>query len=237
MILYICNKEECEVKVIGYIRVKADSQDLEKQKHLLLDYARKNQLSVNEFIHAEASSSKGIKERIISELLTRLTKGDTLLVTDLSSLGRTMLETLNIINELSQNGVDIVFVRQPELSTIGTHAKLLLKIYSYFAEAEREYISIRTKQGLAAARAKGKMLGRPKGSRNKNRVLDPYKEQIKEYLQMGLNLASIMKIVNNQAERPVSYNTLKYFVQHDEELLPHWEFRKVNRTVKMQPVP
>ena len=211
------------MKVIGYIRVSTDKQDLEKQRHLLLDYAQRNHLLVNEFIHAEASSRKDTKDRRIDKLLAKLTKGDMLLVAELSRLGRNMLETLNIINELSQNGVSIVFIRQPELSTIGTHTKLLLAIYSYFAEAEREYISMRTKQGLAAARAKGKLLGRPKGSRSKNRILDPYREQIKEYLQMDLNLASIMKIVNNQLEKPISYNTLKYFVQHDEELLPLWK--------------
>jgi DNA invertase Pin-like site-specific DNA recombinase len=222
------------VKVIGYIRVSTDKQDLEKQRHLLLDYAQRNQLVVNEFIHAEASSRKDTKDRKIDELLTKLTKGDTLLVAELSRLGRNMLETLNIINELSQNGISIVFIRQPELSTIGTHTKLLLAIYSYFAEAEREYISMRTKQGLAAARAKGKLLGRPKGSRSKNRILDPYREQIKEYLQMDLNLASIMKIVNNQLEKPISYNTLKYFVQHDEELLTLWKAQKGNRKVRTQ---
>jgi len=219
------------VKVIGYIRVSTDKQDLEKQRHLLLDYAQRNQLQVSEFIHAEASSRKDTKDRRIDELLTKLTKGDTLLVAELSRLGRNMLETLNIVNELSQNGVSIVFIRQPELSTIGTHTKLLLAIYSYFAEVEREYISMRTKQGLAAARAKGKLLGRPKGSRSKNRILDPYREQIKEYLQMDLNLASIMKIVNNQLEKPISYNTLKYFVQHDEELLPLWRAQKGENAV------
>jgi DNA invertase Pin-like site-specific DNA recombinase len=226
------------MKVIGYIRVSADKQDLEKQKHLLLDYAQRNQLLVNEFIHAEASSRKDTKDRRVDELLTKPTKGDMLLVAELSRLGRNMLETLNIINELSQNGVSIVFIRQPELSTnfasatnIGTHTKLLLVIYSYFAEAEREYISMRTKQGLAAARAKGKLLGRPKGSRSKNRILDPYREQIKEYLQMDLNLASIRKIVNNQLEKPISYNTLKYFVQHDEELLPLWKAQKGENAV------
>lgn len=222
------------MKVIGYIRVSTDKQDLEKQRHLLLDYAQRNHLQVNEFIHAEASSRKDTKDRRIDELLTKLTQGDMLLVAELSRLGRNMLETLNIINELSQNGISIVFVRQPELSTIGTHTKLLLAIYNYFAEVEREYISMRTKQGLAAARAKGKLLGRPKGSRSKNRILDPYREQIKEYLQMDLNLASIMKIVNNQLERSISYNTLKYFVQHDEELLTLWKVQKGNRKVRTQ---
>ena len=78
-----------------------------------------------------------------------------LLVAELSRLGRNMLETLNIINTLSEKGIKVVFVRQPELSTTANHAKLLLAIYSYFAESERDSISIRTKQGLAAAKLKG----------------------------------------------------------------------------------
>jgi len=207
------------MKVIGYIRVSTDEQDLEKQKHLLLEYAQNRQLLINEFISVEVSSKEGTKERRIDELLSMLNKGDTLLVAELSRLGRNMLETLNIINEISKNGVSIIFIRQPELSTVGSHAKLLLAIYSYFAEAEREYISMRTKQGLAALKSEGKILGRPKGSRNRDQLLEPYKEQIKNYLRMGLNLASIVRIINNQREEPISYNALKYFVQHDEDLL------------------
>jgi DNA invertase Pin-like site-specific DNA recombinase len=135
-------------------------------------------LSVGELINIEISSRKGTKARRIDELLARLNEGDVLLVAELSRLGRNMFEVINIINQLSENGVEVIFVRQPELSTVGPHRKLLLAIYSYFAEAEREFISMRTKQGLAAARASGKKLGRPKGSRDKERVLDPYREQL-----------------------------------------------------------
>ena len=106
------------------------------------------------------------------------------------------------------------------------HRKLLLAIYSYFAEAEREFISMRTKQGLAAARASGKKLGRPKGSRDKERVLDPYCKQIKEYLQFGLSLNRIRIILNPQLEKPISYPSYRYFVRQDAELLELWEAQK-----------
>ena len=208
--------------VIGYTRVSTDKQDLEKQKHLLLEYAQAHQLMIDEFIDTEVSSTQGTKERRVDELLGKLKRGDSLLVAELSRLGRNMLQTLNIINELSERDINLIFVRQPELSTTGPHTKLLLAIYSYFAEAEREYISIRTKQGLAAAKAKGKILGRPKGSKNKERILDPYRDQILDYLKMGLNLAAVRKIINNQLEKPISYNSYKYFVQHDEQLQHAW---------------
>jgi DNA invertase Pin-like site-specific DNA recombinase len=212
--------------VIGYIRVSSGKQDLETQKHLLLEYAQEQQLLIQEFIDIEISSRRSPHERRIDELFTKLLEGDILLVAELSRLGRNMLQTLNIINKLSERGVQITFVRQPELSTTGPHSKLLLAIYSYFAEAEREYISMRTKQGLAAARAKGKRLGRPKGSRNRSRVLDPYKEQIHEYLQMGLTLAAVRKIINRQLVKPLSYNSYKYFVQNEADLMRAWQTRR-----------
>jgi len=163
------------MKIIGYIRVSTDQQDLEKQKHLLLHYAQGKQWLIEEFIEVQISSQKDAKLRRIDELLEKLEAGDVLIVAELSRLGRNMLETLNIIQSLAEKNIQIVFVRQPELSTLGSHTKLLLAIYSYFAEAEREYISMRTKQGLAAAKAQGKQLGRPKGSKNKREpVLAPF---------------------------------------------------------------
>jgi DNA invertase Pin-like site-specific DNA recombinase len=207
------------MRVLGYIRVSTDKQDLDKQKHLLLEHAHNQKLLIDEFIEVEISSQKTPKERKIEILTNKLEKGDVLIVAELSRIGRNMLETLNIINELSEKGIRLVFVRQPELSTLGPHGKLLLAIYSYFAEAEREYISIRTKQGLAAAKAQGKLLGRPIGSKNKKgRVLDPYKEQIKSYLSIGLTMNAITKIINNQMESAISYNSFKYYIAHDGDL-------------------
>ena len=207
--------EEPQRQVIAYIRVSTDKQDLDKQHHLLLNYAHSHQLLITEFIDAEISSLKSTKERRVDELFEKLNPADTLLVAELSRLGRNMLQTLNIINDLAERGVDIHFVRQPELSTTGPHTKLLMAIYSYFAEAERDYISIRTKQGLAAARAKGKKLGRPKGSRNQGRPLDPHREEILEYQHLGLSIAAIRKIINRQLEQPLSYNAYRYFLRQE----------------------
>ena len=208
------------MKNIAYTRISTNQQDLKKQKHLLLEYAQKNQWLIHEFIEAEVSSQKNQQQRKINILLDKLNQGDRLLVAELSRLGRNMLETLNIINTLSEKGIQIIFVRQPELSTSNHHSKLLLAIYSYFAEAEREYISIRTKQGLAAAKAQGKQLGRPKGSKNKKgRALDNYRADLKRYLELKLSISSIMKIINPQLPKPVSYHTYKYYIEHDDELL------------------
>lgn len=206
------------MKVIGYIRVSNEKQDFESQKHLLLEYAHQHKLIIDELLSVEMSSRKDTKERRIDELQSKLSAGDTLLVAELSRLGRNMLETLIIINTLSEKKVTIIFVRQPELSTTGQHGKLLLAIYSYIAETEREFISMRTKDGLKAARADGKLLGRPKGSKGRQRRLDPFREQIQGYLSIPLPYASILKLINNQLEPPVTYNTLRYYIESEVEL-------------------
>jgi DNA invertase Pin-like site-specific DNA recombinase len=142
------------MQVIGYIRVSSDKQDLLKQEHLLLKYAQQHQLPINDFIQVEISSRRNTKARRIDELLARLHPGDVLLVAELSRLGRNMFEVINIINQLSENEIQLVFVRQPELSTAGPHGKLLLAIYSYFAEAERDFISVRTGTGATTGAPK-----------------------------------------------------------------------------------
>ena len=138
-----------------------------KSAHPLWQYAQTDELLIHEFVRVEISSKKSLRERRIEELLSKLETGDTLLVAELSRLGRKHLETLTLVNELIQREIQLIFIRQPELSTDGPHGQLLFAIYGHFAQTEREYISMRTKQGLAAARAQGKVLGRPKGSKNK----------------------------------------------------------------------
>jgi DNA invertase Pin-like site-specific DNA recombinase len=223
------------MSVFGYIRVSSEQQNLEQQKHLLLSYAQNQKLLIHKFIEVEASSQKTQKERKIDVLLSDLHKGDSLLVPELSRLGRNMLEVLNIINALADNNVNIVFVRQPELSTNGAHGKLLLAIYSYFAQTERDFISTRTKQGLAAIRASGKILGRPKGIKNKKgRVLDPFKSQIMEYLKLDISIASIVKIINNQLPKKLTYCSYVYYIQHDEGLLQALNMKKSTDLAKLQ---
>jgi len=177
--------------VIGYLRVSTESQDLSKQRHVLLEYAHEQRLQIDQFIEVEISTQHSHYGQQLKSLQNSLQKGDVLIVAELSRLGRNMLETLTFINQLNEQGVKIIFVRQPELSTHGLHGHLLLAIYSYFAQAEREFIALRMRQGLAAARAQGKLLGRPKGSRNKGHPLDAYHAQLKTYLQLGLAITTI----------------------------------------------
>ena len=199
--------------ILGYIRVSTDKQDNQKQKHLILEHAHSNSLKIDDFIEVEISSRKSEKLRKITELKDRLQKDDTLIVAELSRLGRNMMDVMNLIQELSDKGIKLIFIRQPELSTFNSaHNKLLLAIYSYFAESEREFISMRTKQGLAAAKASGKKLGRKPGQKVKSKY-DPYIEKIKEMLLKDVSITSIHKIIEFG-----TYVGLRNYVLNNREL-------------------
>ena len=75
-------------------------------------------------------------------------------------------------------------------------------------------------------RAQGKQLGRPKGSRDKERVLDAHREQIKEYLKLKIPLRRIRSILNPQLAEPISYPAYRYFVRQDPELLDLWQAQR-----------
>lgn len=198
---------------LGYIRVSTDKQDNQKQKHLILEYAHENGIKVDNFIEVETSSRKSERERKITDLKDRLSPSDTLIVAELSRLGRNMLEVMNLIEYFNDMGIKMIFIRQPELSTFNTaHSKLLLAIYSYFAESEKEFISMRTKQGLEAARASGKKLGRPKGAEVASKF-DSLKDQIKELLLKDISISSIHKLIGTG-----SYAGVRNYILNDDEL-------------------
>ncbi len=207
-------------KVIGYCRISSSWQDNDAQKQLILEYAQRNRMIIDEFIESETSSRLTTKERKIDELIEKLNDGDSILCAELSRLGRNMMQTLNIINSLVEKGVKIIFIRQPELSTNSPHGKLLFAIYSYFAAAELEYISLRTKAGLANARAKGQLLGRPRGAKNsKGSPFDDYKLEIRKHLKLGIPVTIILKIINNNSIEKLTYSALKYYIEHDQDLM------------------
>lgn len=203
------------MKTIGYVRVSTGLQDVDSQKNLLLKFAQQERLIIDFFIESESSSRLTPKERKIDELTNILESGDVLLVTELSRLARNMLETLTILQDLSARMIKVVFVRQPELSTTAPHGKLLLSIYAYFAEAERDFISLRTKAGLEAAKVRGVKLGRPTGVSNKRpSQFEPHRAEIIRYLKQGVPILSILRIINGEREKDkkLSYTAIRYYI-------------------------
>ncbi len=196
------------MKTVAYLRVSTGSQDLANQKLAVLDYARQKHFGIDRFIEAHASTRKGRDQRRIEELLGSLAVGDRLVVSELSRLGRSLNQVIQIIDELVKRKVrftaikeDIRFEGKQDLQT-----KVMIALFGLFAEVERDLISERTKEGLAAARSKGRLLGRPKGSLGTSK-LDGKEDEIRMLLQKEVSKASIAKILG------ASTTSLRHFIR------------------------
>ncbi|WP_163566306.1 recombinase family protein [Helicobacter suis] len=184
-------------KVVAYIRISTDKQEQLGQRHDIEKYAKENKLVVDKWIEVEMGSRRSLEKRRINELKDLLEKGDLLLVAELTRLGRSMVEVMNLMEYFNSKGVSVCFVRQPELTTYkNALGELLIAIYSYLAQAEREMISIRTKAALAGKKENGQHLGRVKGTFNKYHPLNPFKDTIKMYREKGLTYSAILKLID-----------------------------------------
>ena len=131
----------------------------------VLDYARQKRFAVDRFVEVQASSRKNPAQRGIEDLLGTLAAGDRLIVSELSRLGRSLGQVIRIVDELVKRKVCFVAVKEAIRfeGKQDMQTKVMVALFGLFAEVERDLISQRTKEGLAAARAKGRLLGRPKG--------------------------------------------------------------------------
>ena len=184
------------MKTIAYLRVSTDKQDLKNQKLEILEYAQRNGMSVNEFIEIEISSLQDRKKRKIDELFEKLQPGNTLIVSELSRIGRSTGDVINIINALIKKQVKFIAIKQ-NLIINGKHdlqSKILMTIFSLLSELERDLISSRTIEALKAKRAQGIRLGRPKGKLGVSK-LDGKKEQIQELLRHKVSKSAIARML------------------------------------------
>ena len=141
-------------------------------------------------------------------MLGTLQPGDRLLVSELSRLGRSLSQVIQIVETLVRRKIRFIAIKEAiefdgkqDLRT-----KVMIALFGLFAEVERDLISERTKEGLAAAKAKGKRLGRPKGALGTSR-LDGKEQDIRELLGKDVSKASIAKILG------VSRSALYHFIQ------------------------
>lgn len=194
--------------VLAYIRVSTILQDVANQKLEALEYSRKHSLQIDDYIEAEVSSRKTQKERRIEELLERLSAGDTLIVAELSRLGRSTGEVIDLVNGMVQRGINLVVIKQGlNISQrMDMQSKVVVAMFSLFSELERDLISERTKQALSAKKAQGVRLGKPKGVIQASR-LDDKKAAIQELLRHKVSKSAMARMFG------VSRTALVSFVQ------------------------
>ena len=202
------------MKTIAYLRVSKNSQDVGNQRLAILEFARQEKFEVSAFMELSVSSRRSPKERQIDLLMARLEPGDTLVVSELSRMGRSVGEVITTVDALLKQQVRFLAIKEG-IRLAGKqdlHSKVMVTLFGLFAEIERELISMRTKEGLAAARASGKRLGRPKGRLGQSR-LNGKEDEIQRLLDLKVSKASIAKITG------VDRSTLYHFMR-SRHLMP-----------------
>jgi DNA invertase Pin-like site-specific DNA recombinase len=199
--------------VLGYIRTSTADQSADGQKSLIARYVVERKMMVDEWIEVEVSSRKSAEKRKITELLDKVSAQDTVIVSELSRLGRSIKEVLQIIEELIQvKRCKLILIKQNlHLDPSNQHDmtnKVLLTIFSMVAELERDFISERTKEGLRARKEMGIKLGKPKGVVQKS-IYDQDKEKIFQLHKLGVPLNTIIKTHLGYGK----YLSLKEYIQ------------------------
>lgn len=178
----------------AYTRVSTSKQDTKVQRHEIEQYAKEHNIKIDEFVEERVSGTVDIKSRDLNKILKKAQKGDTIIVTEVSRLARTMKGILNIMCLCIDKGITLISMKENyKLNGKDPTSKLVLAVYSFNSEMERNLISQRTKEGLEAKRRAGVKLGRPNGAKNKKYRLDPHKDKIISMLNMGIPKAQIAK--------------------------------------------
>jgi len=170
-------------KTIGYLRVSTADQDLDKNKADILHLANEKKLGTVEWVKEQASGKINWRKRKIAQMIDSLKEGDSILVSELSRLGRSMLECMEILSISLEKKITIYAVKGNWQLDQSIQSKIIAMAFSMAAEIERDLISQRTKEALAARKKQGVKLGRPKGTGKSK--LDQYKPEIEALLTNG----------------------------------------------------
>lgn len=180
------------MKTIGYLRVSTVEQDLKKNKADILLYANENSLGQVDWVEEKVSGKVSWRQRKIADVIDSLKAGDNLIVSELSRLGRSMLECMEILSIASQKSINVYAVKGNWRLDNTIQSKIIAMAFSMAAEIEKDLISKRTKEALNTMKKAGKKLGRPKGSGKSK--LDQYRPEIEALLKSG----STQKFIANR---------------------------------------
>ena len=182
--------------IYGYIRVSTDVQTVENQKLAIRNFCRYRRLHHVHWISETISGTKRPEKRKLGKLLEQAQENDTIIVTELSRLGRSLMMILDVLQELLEKKVKVIAIKE-----------VLAFAFGLSAEIERTLLSERTKQGLERARKAGKQIGRIPGQKPLHYKLTPYRHKIKRWLKDGKSKLAIAR------ECGVTWCTLNRFIR------------------------
>lgn len=171
--------------IYAYLRVSTKSQDLDNQRYGIKEYCKQHSLGIDAWFQEKISGTKQAEERELGELLRTIKKGDEIICTEFSRLGRSLPDVLETIQKIKEKGAVLRTIKENFVLDDTLSSKILSSVLALVADISRELLSQRVKEGLAARKAKGIRLGRAKGSKNKHHKLEKYHSFIETMLKGG----------------------------------------------------
>lgn len=181
--------------IYGYIRVSSDKQTVENQRFEISNFCQKNSLTIDVWVEETISGMTRVDNRKLGKLLKKMKKGDVLICSELSRLGRNLLMIMGVLNECMNRDIQVWTIKDNYRLGSDINSKVLAFAFGLSAEIERNLISQRTKEALARKKAEGVVLGRPKGSKSAKTKLTGQEKQIKELLEKKVSYSAIGRIL------------------------------------------
>ncbi len=192
--------------IYGYIRVSTDRQTVENQRFEIVEFCKKHNIEVERWIDETISGTKEIDKRKLGILLDNLQKGDILICSELSRLGRNLLMIMSILNVCMIKEVEVWTIKDNYRLGSDISSKVLAFAFGLSAEIERNLISQRTKEALARMKSEGIHIGRPFGAKSQVVKLSGKEKQIESLLMQQVPKIKIAQILG------VHRSTLRRFM-------------------------
>ena len=180
----------------GYIRVSSDKQTVENQRFEIKNFCKRQNMKVDGWIEETISGTKNYSKRRLGVLLKKVTKGDMIICSELSRLGRSLFMIMDILNICMNKECQVWTIKDNYRLGDDISSKVLAFAFGLSAEIERNLISQRTREALARKKAEGVVLGRPKGRKTapEKHKLYPKRELIRGLLAEKVSKRQIAKI-------------------------------------------
>ena len=181
------------MSVYAYIRVSTEMQNYSSQEYEIAKYCASKGIEVDYWLSESVSGTVSVDKRTLGKTIEEMCRGDLLICTELSRLGRNMLMIMGILNICSSKGVSIHTIKDNFDLSDNINSKIIAFAFALAAEIERNLISQRTKEALAAKKMEGVVLGRPRGSSRKKDMFLQNHEEIISLLSSGHSVTAVAK--------------------------------------------
>ena len=179
--------------IIAYLRISTGKQFLSNQREEIRRYADGRNWVIDQWVTEVASGNRKGSDRKLGILLKQMKRGDTLIVTEVSRLSRTLTDIMGIMGLCLEKGSNLYTTKERYSFDNSINSKVLCFAFGLVAEIERNLISLRTREALALRKAEGITLGRKKGSYTKRNILSDNVSNIIKMLKQDKSVADICR--------------------------------------------